>query len=176
MFHSGDQFLHSVKSMNSFLALWSTETGYMIPKTFMGTFLWAPDDVHVKTTLHRSRTTGAIIGWCALSGEDTRKGAFITKVGRPLESATFIELTNIQFGGRREVPHDHSCGVYWHHKVSGVSQSNGLVGEDIKDLWESKGVKVSDSPDELEPVLFITCVLWINKLVWELLNQTWFQF
>lgn len=69
-----------------------------------------------------------------LSEDNVRNGVPIASVGRPQVSAAFKELTEIEFGGRRDVPHDHPRGVHGHHKISGVFQRNGLLTENIIDL------------------------------------------
>lgn len=47
-----------------------------------------------------------------LSEQHARNAVFITAVVRALEFETAIELREVQFGGCRDVPHDHSCGVH----------------------------------------------------------------
>lgn len=90
-----------------------------------------------KGTLHRGRPGGVIYRMMrvsVLSEDNVRNGVQIASVGRSQELAAFKELTEIEFGGCRDVPHDHPCGVHGHHKISGVFQCTGLLTENIIDL------------------------------------------
>lgn len=69
-----------------------------------------------------------------LSEDDMWNGVLIASVGISQEFAAFKELTETEFGGCGDVPHDHPGGVHGHHEISGVFQRTGLLTENIIDL------------------------------------------
>lgn len=84
-----------------------------------------------------------------LQSDDIRYGIFVTVVDR--SPGVFVAVIGQFQCGRRDVQHDHSCGVHRQLEVGIAFQCIRLSIEDISDLEKSK----SDCDDKSNPKIWL---------------------